>query len=208
MWTLAVQLNLPGSDCNPTEGSFRFDRRGSSEQIMTSHDARRLLEAARASQNRQLKYILSLLMLTGARPGEVLNARWEHIDLAEGVWRIEMPGLEGVREMRLSDSSAQIIAALPRWEGCPFLLANPITKRPYQSVSRSWEVARSLARLPYLEIDDLRYCDLGAKAWEEGLLELTREPAQDPDGLEASADHQPEAGRPASAEHIVRRCAA
>jgi diguanylate cyclase (GGDEF)-like protein len=207
MWTLAVQLNLPGSDCNPTEGSFRYDRRGSSEQIMTSDDARRLLEAARASQNRQLKYILSLLMLTGARPGELLKARWEHIDLAEGVWRIEMPGLEGGREMRLNAASAEVIAALPRWEGCAFLLANPITKRPYQSVSRSWEVARSLARLPYLEIDDLRYCDLGAKVWEEGLLEIIREPAQDREGLKA-ADRQSEAVRPANAEHIVAQCAA
>lgn len=186
MWSLAVQLNLPGSDCNPLEGSFRFDRSGRNEQVMTADDACRLLEAARSSQNRQLKYILSLLMLTGARPGELLNAKWEHFNLVEGMWRIEMPGLDDSRELRLSPVTTQVLAELPRWDNCAFLIANPTTKRPYLSVSRSWQVARKMAQLPYLEIDDLRYCDLGTKAWEERLLQVVRQCMHDPERAEAA----------------------
>ena len=179
MWALAASLNLPGADSNPLEGSFRFDRRGQGEALLTAAEAERLLVAARVSQNRQLGVILSLLMLTGARPGEILNAQWDHIDLAAGMWRLEMPDAETIRELRLSSAAAAMLAELPRWSGCPHVIPNPITKKPYRSVARSWEVARRTAGLPYLEIDDLRYCDLGTAIWEERLLDLIRQAPAD-----------------------------
>jgi hypothetical protein len=83
-----------------------------------------------------------------------------------------MPGEDKARELRLAAAAVALLARLPRWEGCPYLLPNPGTKRPYRSVTRSWEVARSRAGLAYLEIDDLRYCDLGAAVWEEGLFDI------------------------------------
>ena len=92
MCAMAVELKLPGADLNPLEGSFRFDRRGQSEVLLTPAEAERLLEAAREGHNRQLRFILSLLMLTGARPGEILGARWDQFDLAAGTWRLRMPG--------------------------------------------------------------------------------------------------------------------
>ena len=136
LWTLAVELKLPGACPNPLEGSLRFDRRGQGGAELTGAEAHALLEAAGASPNRQLKYILSLLMLTGARQRELLNAKWEHIDLAEGVWRLELPASETARELRLSAPAVTLLSALPRWEGCSYLIANPTTSRPYRSVRK------------------------------------------------------------------------
>jgi diguanylate cyclase (GGDEF)-like protein len=177
MWALAVELKLPGANSNPLEGSFRFDRRGQGEILLTAAEAERLLEAARNGYNRQLRFILSLLMLTGARPGEILNARWDQLDLSVGVWRLELPGAERIRELRLSVAALTLLAELPRWEGCSYLVPNPATKRPYRSVTRSWEAARNEAGLTCLELDDLRYCDLGTAAWEERLLDVARDVA-------------------------------
>ena len=179
MWALAVKLELPGAEFNPLDGSLRIDRRGQGDALLTPTEAEKLLEAARQSQNQDLKFILSLLMLTGARPGEVLGAEWGHFDLAAGVWRMEMPGTEKGRELRLGAAATALIAALPRWKDCPYLLPNPNTGKPYRSVARSWEVAMGQAGLPYLELDDLRYCDLGASAWNDRLLHIVLTPAAD-----------------------------
>jgi diguanylate cyclase (GGDEF)-like protein len=175
MWTLAVELDLPGAGPNPLEGSLRLDRRGQSGAVLTAAEAEKLLEAARNGYNRQLRFILSLLMLTGARPGEILNARWDHLDLAAGVWRLDMPDAEPTRELRLSGPALALLAELPRWEGCAWLVPNPATRKPFRSVMRSWEAARSAAGLAYLEIGDLRYCDLGTSIWEDRLLAIARD---------------------------------
>jgi diguanylate cyclase (GGDEF)-like protein len=175
MWTMAVELKLPGAESNPLEGSMRFDRRGQGEAALTAGEARALLEAAAAGHNRQLKFILALLMLTGARPGEILNARWDQFELEAAIWRLDVPGPEAVRELRLTPAATALLAALPRMEGCRYLLPNPNTQKPFRSVTGSWEAARAAAGLLYLEIDDLRYVDLGTSVWEEGLLDTLHE---------------------------------
>ncbi len=116
-------------------------------------------------------------MLTGARPGEILNARWDQLDLSAGVWRLEIAGKNKVRELRLTVAALILLAELPRWPGCAYLVPNPATKRPYRSVNRSWEAARKEAGLTCIELDDLRYCDLGTAVWEERLLDVARDVA-------------------------------
>ena len=46
----------------------------------------KLTEALAASVDKQGADIIRLLLLTGSRRGEVLNARWEQFDLEAGVW--------------------------------------------------------------------------------------------------------------------------
>jgi integrase len=143
---------------------------------LTKAEAIRLIEAALTSQNRQLKYIVCLLMITGARPGELLRAHWSQVDLANAIWRIPVSGAGGKpREMRLTQAALNLLSALPRWDGCPHLIANPATRKPYRSVAKGWEAARAKAQLPYLELEDLRYSHLDALFESPDLLRLLRE---------------------------------
>jgi diguanylate cyclase (GGDEF)-like protein len=165
LWDLAIDLNLPGAEINPLEGSIRFDRSGADETILTLDEAERLLQAASLSQNRQLKFALSLLMLTGARPTEILTARWEQVDLSAGTWRLESRNAKRVRELRLVPAALRILADLPRTKGSAYILPNPTTGRPYGAITKSWEVVKRKADLEHLELDDLRYCDFSDDAW-------------------------------------------
>ncbi|HEX8401617.1 MAG TPA: EAL domain-containing protein [Allosphingosinicella sp.] len=174
LWTLAVELNVPSAGQNTMDGSLRLDRRGQSGAELTADEARTLLEVAGSSNNRQLKYILSLMMLTGARQRELLNAKWEHLDLSRRIWFLDLKSAEKARELRLSAPALIVLEDLPRWDGCPYLIANPTTLKPYQSVMRSWDMVSVKAGLPHLEIDDLRYCDLGTAVWDDQLLDLVR----------------------------------
>jgi integrase len=171
MWSLAVHMGLPGVDpkvVNSASQSGSGEEQGGS---LSAADAERLVEAARLSHNRQLKYIVALLMLSKARPGEILKAQWPHIDLEQGVWRIPMSHGGRVRTVALTQALQTLLSELPRWDDCPYLIANPNTRRPYSSLARSWDAVRIKAGLPYIELDDLRYCNLGVFT-QHRLLEI------------------------------------
>ena len=175
MWALAGRLELPGAEPNPLAGRAWFEARRERDGILSADEALDLIEAARTSHNRQLKYILALLMLTGARQGEILKAKWEHVDQGKGVWRLARQGAGKAREIRLSPAAVDLLAALPRCDGCPYLIANPKTGKPYKTILQSWDVARAKAGLPHVEIDDLRYCDIGTGTQQDRIVGLVRE---------------------------------
>jgi integrase len=59
---------------------------------------------------------LELLILTAARPNEVLGARWSEIDLGEAVWTVPGERMKGGRPHRvpLSGRAVELLATLPR----------------------------------------------------------------------------------------------
>ena len=50
-----------------------------------------------------------------------------------------------------------MVAALPRFEGCPWLVPNPDTLAPFVSIKHAWQGAREAAGLPGLRVHDLRH---------------------------------------------------
>ncbi|WP_428629929.1 site-specific integrase [Sphingopyxis sp.] len=61
------------------------------------------------------------------------------------------------RYVPLSQAAIDIIEALPRWDGCPWLLPNPAKRKPYADLKRPWDTARDAAGLADLHIHDLRH---------------------------------------------------
>lgn len=50
-----------------------------------------------------------------------------------------------------------IIEALPRFKGCPWLVPNPETRKPFVSIKHGWQNAIKEANLPGLRLHDLRH---------------------------------------------------
>ncbi len=154
---LGKTWSVPGTETNPVRSVPRFRFDNARERYLTTEEAQRLLEACRQSENSQLVHIVSLLMLTGARKSELLNAKWEHIDLAQRSWLIPDSKTGKARRIPLSSAALAVLADLPRFEGCEWLVPNPRTKRPYSGLKRPWATARKRAGLPDLRIHDLRH---------------------------------------------------
>ena len=57
---------------------------------------------------------LEFLILTAARPGEVLDARWDEVNLHQGTWTIPAERMKGGREHRvpLSSSALAVLTSL------------------------------------------------------------------------------------------------
>ncbi|MFO0005263.1 MAG: site-specific integrase, partial [bacterium] len=109
------------------------------------------------SQNTQLQHIVGLLLLTGARVRELLDARWEHVDVERRAWFIPTSKTGKPRYVPLSSAALEILETLPRFKGCPWLLPNPETLKPFVSIRHGWLRAIRVARLPGLRIHDLRH---------------------------------------------------
>lgn len=154
---LAARWGIPGGQINPVKGIPRPKFNNGRERYLTAAEGERLREAVAASSNSQLKHIVGLLLLTGARKRELLDARWEHVDLERKSWHIPDSKTGKARYVPLSQQAVAIIESLPRYEKCPWLLPNPETKEPFVDIKRAWDTARTAAGLPGFRIHDLRH---------------------------------------------------
>lgn len=109
------------------------------------------------SRNKQLKYIVGLLIHCGCRVSELLNAEWSHFDLDRRLWRVAQSKSGKARFVPLSQGALDLIAELPRYKGCPYLIPNPKTLKPWVGIFMSWDTARKQAGMPDLRIHDLRH---------------------------------------------------
>lgn len=156
---LAFKAGAKGIVRNPVHGIPREKFNNARDRYLSPGEAARLLAAAEQSANPQLKSIIGLLLLTGARKRELLDARWENIDLERKLWFLPMTKNGNSRFVPLSQAAVDIIKALPRFENCPWLLPNPSSKKktPYTDLKHPFDTARRLASLPDITIHGLRH---------------------------------------------------
>ena len=157
MYNLGKKWKIPGAEANPTQGAQLFVLNNARERYLTAEETLRLKNAMQHSENQQLQFIVPLLLMTGARKRELLDARWEHFDVDRRNWRIPTSKSGKPRHVPLSAIVLEILAQVPRWEGCPFVVPNPQTRLPYKSIYCSWNTARKEAGLPEVRMHDLRH---------------------------------------------------
>jgi integrase len=80
---------------------------------------------------------LRFLILTATRTNEVLQAQWSEIDLEAAVWTIPAERMKARREHRvpLSDVTLNILDALPRVEGNPYVFTGTHQGRPLSNMA-------------------------------------------------------------------------
>jgi integrase len=70
---------------------------------------------------------LEFTILTAARTGEVIGAKWDEIELKERVWTVPEGRMKGGKEHRvpLSNRAIKILSELPREEGNDYIFIGP-----------------------------------------------------------------------------------
>jgi integrase len=154
---LAIDWDLPGAGKNPTRGIKRPPINNARQRYLTADEAARLYAAVARSGNPSLKYIVGLLLLTGARLGELRMARWSDFDLARQVWYLKRTKTGKSRVIPLSGAAVDLIGQLPRHDHCEWLLPNPRTLKPWVTIKRAFATACKEAKLHGLTRHDLRH---------------------------------------------------
>ena len=157
MFNLAKKWNIEGVAKNPVSGILLFEENNKRERFLNPLEVKRLYDILATSSNSQLKYIVPLLLLTGCRKRELLDAKWEHIDIERCTWRIPITKNGKARYVPLSTEVLNLLSRLPRFEACPYLVPNPHTKMPYASIDYAWGNARRQAELAEVRMHDLRH---------------------------------------------------
>ena len=156
-FNLAIRWQVVGVTVNPTRTHQLKKVSHYRERFLTAPETERLLMFVNRSSNRMLKYIIPMLLLTGARKREVLDARWVDMDIERRFWRIPRTKSGRERYVPLSDAAIELLSRVPRREHVEYIFANHRTHQPFGCVYRSWNRARTLAGMPELHVHDLRH---------------------------------------------------
>ena len=133
------------------------------DRFLTQAEAERLMAALKKSQSPMLRYIIPFLLFTGARKREALDARWDFIDLDQGIWTIPISKSGKPRHVPLSSQAIEVLrsaktaARIMMADPCPWVFPNPLTEKPYTSIFQPWDICRRSAGLAEVRIHDLRH---------------------------------------------------
>ena len=165
IFNLALKWETPGLLKNPAKGVPLLEENNKRERYLSQEEAQRLYDAVQHSESRMLRFIVPMLILTGARKREVLDARWGDFDLQQRVWRIALSKSGKARYVPLSEGVVglldQLRAEHATWplaqRGSLWAFPNPNTGKPYSSIYYTWDTTRKKAGLPEVRIHDLRH---------------------------------------------------
>jgi integrase len=99
---------------------------------------------------------IRLLLLTGARPSEILTLRWSHVDYDRAM--LHLPDSKtGPRVIYLSKSAIDVLRKVPQGEGNPFVIHGGIPGQHRVTLERPWQRIRARACLKDVRLYDLRH---------------------------------------------------
>lgn len=158
MFNLAEEWELRPQNSNPVKGVTRFQER-KIERFLSKAELASLGAALRASEEIESPHAIAairLLILTGARSSEVLTLRWDHVDLERGL--LNLPNSKtGQKTIRLSQPAIDILTALPRVNGNPFVVVGCTPNTRLKSLDSLWRRVCKAADLKTVRIHDIRH---------------------------------------------------
>jgi len=156
MMSLAVRWEWRAN--NPCAGIPRFpeERR---ERWLSTGELETLLDALNRHPSRSVANAVRLLLLTGARRGEVLSARWEEFDLERGVWTKPSHHTKQKRteHVPLSAGALQLLVSMKGQTSSELLFPGRMPGEPLKQIKKSWSAICRAANIKDARLHDLRH---------------------------------------------------
>lgn len=157
IFNLALKWEVAGVMANPCKGVPLLEENNKIARYLSVEEVQRLYKTVCESENTMLKFIVPMLLLTGARKREVLDAKWQDFDFSRRLWRIPISKSGKARHVPLSDGALTLLSTMPRMPGRDWAFANPATGKPFVSIFCAWDTARKTAGLANVRLHDLRH---------------------------------------------------
>ena len=183
VWNWAARRDEISFADNPARAVERFKESGR-ERFLTSEELTRLGDVLREGETIGLPYsvdetkpnakhapkeerrrvnldpfavaAIRLLILTGGRLREILDAQWSQLDLERGVLFLAN-SKTGKKPLYLSAAAQAVLASLPRVKGNPHIIAGAVERAPRSDLNKPWRAVRRAAKLEGVRIHDLRH---------------------------------------------------
>lgn len=183
IWNWAARRDEVALADNPAKGIERYPEHGR-ERFLTSEELARLGAALAEGETIGLPYSIDekksgakhapkldkrlvkfdpfavaairMLILTGARLREILDAKWEQVDLERGVIFLA-DSKTGKKPIYFSAAAQAVLASLPRIEGNPHIIAGAKDAAPRADLKKPWAAACRAAGLEGVRLHDVRH---------------------------------------------------
>jgi integrase len=159
-WAMRADNPAKGIERNHEERRYRY---------LTGDELRRLTDALAAHPSQTAANAVRLLLLTGARRGEVLSATWDQFDLEAGIWIKPSSHTKQKREHRvpLSAPARQLLADVHAAAGrrakergrepSRYVFPARVGDGPMVEIKAGWAGLCRAAKLDGVRVHDLRH---------------------------------------------------
>ena len=158
MFSLAIRWDLRSD--NPAKGIDRYHEEPRN-RFLSEAEIKQLSDALGNYPNQKIANVIRMLLLTGARSGEVRNATWGQFDLKAGVWVRPSSHTKQKKYHRvpLSAPAMQLLAEIFDEKKKPedYVFPGEKVGKPLQELKGAWAIIRKEADIPDVRIHDLRH---------------------------------------------------
>lgn len=142
---------------NPALGIPQFKEVQKHTSFLALGEVQKLLKAMEGEANIQAVAALKLLLLTGTRREEALQARWADIDLDKGLWFLPKTKNGKTRHVVLNDEAVKLLQEHTRVQGSPWVFPGRDPAKPLNNPRKAFTRILAAAGLPHMRVHDLRH---------------------------------------------------
>lgn len=141
-------------EVNPTQGIRKYPEK-SRDRFLQRHELRPFFEAV-AQENELMRDFFLLLLLTGARKGNVMSMSWLDVDLQTGIWQIPDTKNGTPHVVPLSERALQILIERFKYRTNEYVFPGDGVSGHLKEPKKAWARILSRANLKGLTMHDIR----------------------------------------------------
>lgn len=157
MFELAIQWQWRES--NPASHIKKYQENKRTRWLQDD-EMRRLQKALDEYSDQKVANMIRLILLTGARKHEIMEARWDQFDLERAVWTLEAHTTKQKKfeQYPLSPPALVILKKMKAEKiSSPFVFPGKDPEKPVTDIKRSWTTLKKMANIKDCTIHDLRH---------------------------------------------------
>jgi integrase len=160
MFNLAERWGVRSDNTNPVRHVGKYAE-SKKERYLTADEFLRLAKAlseaeGQGTENPFVIAAIRLLILTGARLGEVLSLRWSDVNFEHGILLLG-DSKTGRKTIFLSKPAMDLLNELPRVSANPYVIVGARSRQHLKNLQKPWGRMRRAAKLSDVRIHDLRH---------------------------------------------------
>lgn len=156
LFNLAEEWGIRPDNSNPVRHVKHFPEKGRERFLRPDEIGRLGAVLAASEENTFALAAIRLLILTGARLGEILTLRWEWVDLERGL--LQLPDSKtGKKVVHLSQPAIAIFRSLPRLTNNQHVIVGARTGGRLVNLQKPWKRICNAAALTEVRLHDLRH---------------------------------------------------
>jgi integrase len=160
MFNLAEMWGLRPDGSNPRKHIKKYPEE-KRERFLSPAELKRVGEVLREMEQEGIELSPSiaaarLLMLTGCRLGEIMNLKWEYVDISGKALRLP-DSKTGAKVVHLGQPAVEVLAKIERVDRNPWVIVGTLPGSRLSDLQPFWQRVRARAGLKDVRIHDLRH---------------------------------------------------